>query len=369
MNIASPAERPKIIKFTYQEIDDNGNRTGFFSRKGSFDGTTLTLHKSEIPVLAVMRSESVRQVVVLYVATEDGGVIPLRLYLFSNAGKLVKALNQTVSQQWADGRQQYLNSLGMSREFKSETCPFCGATVDLSGHQHTPQYYCYYCESIVTRDQTGKSKEKEFNLCEGCGFYSRPQPFSTFYFVFLVVVYYWRHGTKYCCHVCMRKEAWKMFWLNMVFVLGFPFAVIQLFRVYFSKGPKEYKDLNTANQLAARGKPGPAAKAIQLYEKMAASLPHRTGIDYNIGLALFRAGLNDRAVLNLADCLKSCANYSPAYNGLRHCYEALGWTKQIEVLEKSYNQLDSRLEEIEKRKQSAAPPAAAEANSTAGAPA
>ena len=47
---------PETIRFKFKYLDDQGNETGFLSKKGSFDGERLELDSEEIPAVAILRA-------------------------------------------------------------------------------------------------------------------------------------------------------------------------------------------------------------------------------------------------------------------------------------------------------------------------
>src|SRR5207237_10268570 len=101
--------------------------------------------------------------------------------------------------------------------------------VDLTGFAETPQLYCPFCERIVSADDQGEMPNLDYKLCDRCGFYSKPIRYTATYLILNVMS--WRQ--HYSCHVCMRRETWKMLVANLLPpFIGFAFAVVQAVRSY-----------------------------------------------------------------------------------------------------------------------------------------
>lgn len=318
------------MRFKFKFLDTQGNETGFFSKKGHFDGETLQLDDIAVAANEVYEVDSRgnRMVVV-----EAKDVTQPSTHVFAVTSGSVEDLKQALgvarSAAAADRRREELSQKGLGHEYREVVCPHCDATNDLSGFPETPQIDCQFCHSVSTIAGSS-SEEKQYRLCDECGMYSKPRKFTIFYFYFLLVVYGWSSRTTWRCPGCMRGEAWKMFFGNLIFVLGVPVAIVQLIRAYGGTDlAAMYKGLDAAN-LKARG--GKMEAAVASYRKILDQHPHAAGIKYNVGLAFVQQNQLEAARTTLEAALNDCANYQPAANLLAHCYTELGETTKLEAL-------------------------------------
>ncbi len=196
--------------------------------------------------------------------------------------------------------------------------------------------YCSFCETISVPDAEPPAVARGFHLCDVCGYFSHPQPFTSFYFAYLLVAFSYQYKTTTRCHACMRPEAWKMLLINSLFILGAPFALGQLLRAYFFGSHRaHYPKLDAANAAAQAGK---VEKADVLYEQMLEEAPFRAGIQFN--RAKSRAVATDwegclQAALN---SLKECSNYRPAAELVGIALRAQGMTEEATVFEQHWGQ-------------------------------
>ena len=164
--------------------------------------------------------------------------------------------------------------------------------------------------------------------------FARPIKFTTFYFVFLIVFYWVSHGSTWRCPACMRREAWKMFFGNLIFLLGVPVAIVQLIRSYGGSSPGgAYKGLDKAN-IKARN--GDLMGALQIYRSILERVSYSAGLKYNIGLALLQQNDLERAAESFRISLEDCSNYVPAYQLLGPLYEDLGEQEKLEELKRMW---------------------------------
>ena len=212
-------------------------------------------------------------------------------------------------------------------------CPACDVTVDLTSFPPTPQMFCPYCETLSTIQSSlsPPPNEPDFRLCEICGMFSRPQPFTSFYFYYLIFHsgFHARRSTR--CRGCMRSAAWKMLAGNLLFVVGVFPALVQLTRAY-RKNPDKgaYSGLEPANQWARRGR---LREAIEGYRKILQHVHCAAGIYYNLGMTLYRGNDLPHAASVLELALEDCANYTPAYQLLEKCYQQSGQFAELEALQ------------------------------------
>lgn len=325
------------IEFKFKRLNDQGAETSMFNKKGRLTATSLILHKETIEINKIVKA--IRRFDRLLLQLENGTVIGLVV-----RGKalvpLMENINRVSSLYWAVEEQNKLDQQGRGREFRIEPCTYCGSAIQLTKFAHSEETYCGYCETVVKRDQAatpGESDDQQaMNVCDGCGYYSRPREFGTFYFYFLLIVYGFSHGKKFLCGGCCRGEAWKMFAANFIFLLGLPFAIIQLVRVYladrgFTAG---YAGLDKANLKARKGK---TKDALERYESMIHEHGDSCGLRYNRGLALAESGSLAEAGVEFEKALDLCSNYGPAVELLAACYQQTGNTEGLEALTKAWS--------------------------------
>lgn len=306
------------LTFKHRPIDANGNRKGFLAAKGSVDpGEGLAIRGETIPPEAIMAAKRLPGNVV--VVGLEGQAIAMDVY-GGQADRVCRAVNALASAHHAERHRAELAKKGAEHEFRTATCPRCEATIDLSRFPETPYVYCPFCEALSSPDAPDLTG---YCVCESCGYFGRPRTYTEFYFYFLLVVYGWRYSKHQICPACMRPKAWRMLFINAIFVLGVPVALVQLYRVYFAGQGKSaaFPGLEAANA-AARARKRPQAEA--LYERILERDEPAPGIRYNLGRVAAATGDPETAAAHLEMALAECANYAPAFGLLRAVYKATG---------------------------------------------
>lgn len=317
------------ISFKFKFIDEQGNEEGFRSKKGTFDGELLYLDEAEIPAAGLLEVDNRgNRMVLAFLADGEPSHIVFSV-TSGNTALLKEALGKARSRAWADNHREQLQKEGRGHEYREASCPHCDAVIDLTGQPESPQVSCSFCHTVGTIPDDGMvtREECDYRLCDQCGMYSKPRKFTIFYFYFLLVVYGFRSSETWRCPACMRPEAWKMLFGNLIFVLGVPVAIVQLIRSYGGTDIGSlYPGLDSAN-LKARGEN--LEGAIAGYRKILEKQPAAAGVKYNIGLAFLQRGETDNAARMLEASLADCANYEPAANALAGCYHELGRTEDL----------------------------------------
>jgi tetratricopeptide (TPR) repeat protein len=331
--IAVTSVPQETIRFKFQWVNQDGNVTGLWRKRGSFDGEILVLDKASIPAGAITHVEIRDKRLLLAAMTEEGE--PALLLLETSAGilkRLAAALNVARSSLWAEAHKRELNEQGRGHAYRDAVCPCCGATVVLSDMPHSPQLFCQFCGSLVTLGEPGApAGERHFKLCDECGMFSKPRKFTVAYFYFLLVVYGVSQRVTWRCPACMRGAAWKMFFGNLLFVLFVPVAIVQLIRSYGGSVSGPFAGLDTANLKARRGD---LAGALRIYNRISERVPYCAGVKYNVGQALLQQGRTPEAAEAFRLALEDCSNYAPAYGGLVRCYEQLGENEKLAELKR-----------------------------------
>lgn len=337
------------LTFKFHLLNDQGHQTSFFRKRGSFDGETLRLDGVPLPAAGMLQT-AVREnrMVILYV-TAEGDIAQVALMPTSKktTDELKRRLDIARSGAWARMHREELKQRGRGDAYRDARCPRCTATVILTDLPPSPQLYCPFCDSLTTTEAVlgPIAGEESLRLCEECGMYSQPRKFTIFYFYFLLVVYGWWNQATWRCPGCMRREAWKMFFGNLLFLLGAPVALVQLLRCYSGAiVGGAFRGLDSANLKARRGD---VRGALAGYRSILERVPHSAGIKYNLALALLQQGDEPRAAEALELALADCANYVPAYQLLKGVYTRLGATERLHELTAMWEDVEEARSEPE----------------------
>jgi hypothetical protein len=325
------------LKFRFQWDDGNGQPLASVTKTGVLSDNTITLDGDQIPVASIAVSDVRGHCLVLSVIQTGGDVVDIILHT-GMAKQVKEELGRLRSAIWADAHYEQLRKQGLGHTFRKQICPVCDATLDLTGMEDTPQISCSFCHTISTlRSPEGThvtEMERGYRLCDQCGMYSIPREFTIFYFYFLFVIFGWHAGTTWRCPGCMRGEAWKMLFGNLLFVLGVPIALIQLFRSYGGTDIGQlYPGLDRANLRANKGDlPG----AIEGYRRILQRRPVSAGVKFNIGRAMAMQDQLIEAAKMFEFSLADCSSYQPAAAALAACYAELGATEKLAELKERW---------------------------------
>ena len=299
------------VRFKYKLVARNGQRQGFFSTQGVVERDRLVLGDEELPLDTVLRAIARYDVLKVSVAMDDGQVGSVVLAVTSGSLRDVRAaVNRTASATWERRRKAEEPEPG-APPLRFETCPHCRSRVDVTGRPRTAQVWCLYCECVGTLGPHPDPDEARYRLCDVCGYYGSPVLFTSFLIWFALVVWGFKSRKMQSCRACMRREAWSMFGKNLLFVVGAPFALVQLIRAYASGKIVEgrFAGLDAAN---ARARAGKTDDAVRRYLEIEARERRPAGVAFSRGLALRIARRPAEAALAFEDALASCANYGPA---------------------------------------------------------
>ena len=328
---------PESVEFKYKWHDATGAVTGAEHGRGSFDGLTLRAGKLQIPIGNLIGFQTADSVFFLRFLDEKGRAVRAHIEVYgTDLVGLSRLVNAARSQAFAEKERTKLSKSGTLQTYRDSSCPFCQSTIILTGLPETDQVYCNFCDTLFTVDRNvGDALEMHFRICEKCGMYSRPRSFAVFYFYFLVFTFGFHHDAVESCSGCMRKSAWKMVLGNLLGVLGFPFALMQLYRSYATrKISGRFEGLDDANLLARRGK---VDMALEKYEQIMEVVPENAGVKFNIaqGLMVKRDFPHAQQMFELA--LDDCSNYWPAVHGLIASLEQQGKPKEIAAVQKLWS--------------------------------
>lgn len=317
-------------KFRYNSTDKEG---GVLSRAhaGVVDYPGLSLGNEQLPLERLITVQHwLDRLQVVYVGN-DGSLLQRVITIKSgNCRRVHSALSQLISARHAEAHRVALAQAGLEGEYVTQRCQACHATIDLSSKPVTEQIYCRYCDSLTT-PAAEATEAADYRICESCGFFDRPREFTTFYYVFLIVVHF--HSTKkyVICRNCRRRESWKMLGGNLPGVLGVLPALVQLARSYVAGGlgKSAFAGLDQANALAQNKRIDEAA---ELYDQIIERIGPSAGVSYSHGLALLQAERLEPAMVQFQRALLACSTYTPAYSKLCECYERLGMRDALEAL-------------------------------------
>lgn len=328
------------MDFKFKWLNQEGGADGVFSKRGRFDGDTLVLDDVELPSTILVDVDYRERNMWFSIYGEEGEEKTFGIFVSRGSPEQLKlALGRARSGAWAAHRREELVAEGRGFEYLDATCPHCNSVIDLTGFEKSPQVYCEFCHTVGTLDRPEgvRHDECKYRLCEECEMYSKPRRFTIFYFYYIVVTLGIVSRPTWRCPGCMRGEAWKMLFANLIFVLGVPIALMQLVRSYGGADLGGlYPGLDTANLNARNGK---FQKAIAGYLKILDKQPVAAGIKYNIAQAFIKQGDLSGAAQMFEYALKDCSNYPLAAYALVDCYESLGEHDQRDaVLEPWLNQ-------------------------------
>jgi len=334
------------LPFKYKLLNARGEEAGVFSKRGELTADEIVLDKTRIPLLAVAQTAVRMNRLILVVATGDQRLVTTAVAITSGASRgsrqararaIKQAIDRICSASWADRHRDQLRQQGRAAEFHAEDCPYCGATIDLSGFDPSPQVYCPYCQVVATLGPDAPPDEAAYRLCNACGYYSRPSAFTSTYIVFLCAAVIWRLRTTTRCNACMRSEALKMLLVNTPFVIGIPWTAVALTRAYFggSTLSAAFAGLDAANYAARKKK---WRKAEDLYDRILERMPHAAGVRYN--RALLRLGQEDwpGCLEEVKTLWADCANYQPAVGLACKALNRLGRQDKARALELRWSQ-------------------------------
>lgn len=332
--MATQTDALSVTKFKFRLTDDQGRPRGK-NLKGEVDPAKGLILGPDIVPFGAIGHMLPRHDDLLILSMGEGMAV---LSTPGKAKRVFQALAPHVSRAHADGHRTDLERRGLGNQFRSTACSHCRSTLDLSRMVETEAVYCRYCDRV---SQTGVEPKQTapYRCCASCGYYARPRKFTEFYFYFLVYVYGWRYSQHEFCSACMRSKAWKMLAINLVFILGVPVALTQLWRAYFGGSVGSlYPGVEAANAKSIGGK---RDKAEMIYLTILSKNPIGPGVHYNRGLNALRARDSDGAALAFEEALADCSNFLPAYLQLRDLYTKRGEQERVRELDELWDVSDA----------------------------
>ena len=302
------------FKFTFVR---GGNAASVFAKDGMVCAEGIVLDGRRLPHQCILDTDTRDRRIVLTLDNlawadptlsefvEDGFlVLEVRK---PDARTVEKTIDRFASYLEAETKRQRLAAEGREHEFRTQTCPSCYATVDLSCLPQSEYYYCRFCSSVHHFAQAQPMAD-HYRTCDECAMFDRNQSYTEFYFYFLVLVYGFSVTRRHMCDNCARGLFWKAFLINFIFVLGVPSAIWIRLKSRIGR-EASLAQLADANAKALKGD----ARASQaLFAGLHQVLPNHPGLHTNEARGYLEAGDAHSAYTSLQHALTACPNYLPA---------------------------------------------------------
>jgi len=297
----------------------NRQAQGLRAKKGQTDPEELVLDSERLRYAYITDTTSRDKRVVLAIShaarmsdklakqVQEGNVLVLEVSKIK-ARDLERYIDRKCAELAARKNEQRLITAGRGEQFQTTTCPECGCTVDTSEMKQILYYHCRFCQTIFTPDGEIITNGTSYHVCGECGMFGRVKGYTEFYFYFLLVVYGFSYQRRFVCDSCAHKMFLKSFFLNLIFLLGVPFALAIKISSLFGRDPN-LRRLAKANALAKKGK---YEQASPLYEAMHEVYPEHPGLAMNEGLGHLYGKDTDGASEYFRRAVKACNNYVPA---------------------------------------------------------
>jgi tetratricopeptide (TPR) repeat protein len=319
------------ITFKFKFVNTSGHETGFFATQGTLTENELILGKETYPLGYIYRVIRRYSRLAIVYSSVNG---PATMVIAPQGGmdaRLKETIDRLCSYRWAEARHAQLVQEGKGAAYRTAKCRRCTATVDLTGFRETPQFYCPYCENILQSDYAVDERLDAYRLCDKCRFYCQPARFTAVYII--LNVYSWRE--HHSCHVCMRRECWKMLAGNILPpFIGIIFATYHTIRAYYAGNlDATLPELVRANAYAQRGK---IDQARELYEAMLERFPVQVGLRYDLAMAYAKAQEWEDCLVAAQRALEDCSNYQPAADVVYQALTHMGRGEEAEHFAKSW---------------------------------
>ncbi len=294
----------------------DGQAVGFGRVKGRWTSDGIFLGEDFLPFDAILdtTSRDKRIVMVLDPSFEPTGKMAKRLmeghFLAIepsgvSARQLERNIDRHCSAREVAATRRRLEAEGLAHLIREEKCPVCESTVDLSGLDRTDYTYCRFCESLFSSNKI--TDGNEYTICGQCGMFDHIQPYTEFYFYFLLIVYGFSYKQVYLCHSCANKLFLKALGLNLIFVLGVPSAIWVKIKSILNR-KHDFEGLDTANALSKLGK---SQEANQHYQAILTNHPNHPAVLMNKALGQLIGDDQSGAIATLQDSLRACNHYVP----------------------------------------------------------
>lgn len=338
-----------VLTFKSKRFDPVTNYgVGLCASRGTFDGKLLDFGwYDKIPVEEIDRAYGHFQRLVIGKTNEE--VVFAEITNKKLMPDLVRKVNVAASLAKADMCETEQGA----EKFVSGTCPYCSSTIVLSNFEESPQVYCRYCETIFQRSGQIRESEQDMNLCDRCGFYSKPEDFWYMYIYFLVFAYAFVEKKRVLCKGCEKDKARKACCLNSLTLVGIPCALASMCKAnQVQDMPPAYVQLESANTLVKKGDKKHDThsmnEGMRIYNEILNTNDFNAGVRYNLGLAYIALKDYTHAAEAFEGALADCCNYEPAAVMLIGCYMEMGGnTRKIDELRDLFNLRETENENSE----------------------
>jgi len=313
--------QPTSFKFRFVVA---GNPKGFLrSPEGIVGPDHLQLDNTTIPFSAISDTVSrgdrlVLEILLPALEGKAGKYLSDSVLVVQPKGVPIDRLKALIDQNVAairlEEKRRLAREQGTEHLIRVESCPTCCSEIDLTGFEPSRYVYCPYCEVIHETGQTA-SLDREYRICEQCGYFGRVQSYTEFYFYFLLIAYGFSYKQRFLCTSCANSLFWQVLLANLIFVIGVPTALWVKIKSKLGRDPK-MAELSRANDLAWKGK---LQEAAQIFDSIRLQFPEHPGVLMNEGMANLKHGSTNSGNKLLGRALVSCPNYHPLHSLLDDC--------------------------------------------------
>lgn len=303
-------------EFRYKFVDHEGNETGFRYKKGYVDRKEVALDYMTIPHTSIQETVVIGDRLIMAINYDSSlhkdlfdKMYDRKLALTIKNAKPVdvkREIDIVVSRLHIKRRKQELQHQGEPNLFRATKCPRCNCAIDLSNFERTPYTYCPYCEVIfATKSKRLVDDSLTHSICPECKTYGEVRGHLDFFFYFVIIAYGYRYETKYMCPTCASKMANRLFFINLLFVLGlFPTLYTKIRSLWMMGG----SELNRVRNLSLSGQ---YAKAAPIYKQLYETQRAHPAILMNQAIGHLYGNDTEQGIKLLERSLKACANYLP----------------------------------------------------------
>ncbi len=301
-----------------------GNTRGLRFKTGAFAADSMAFGDDHVPYETIIDTVTRGNRVIIALAPEfapsgklakslnEGGLLVLEPRGIG-ARALEMAIDRECSTREAERLHRTLKAQGQEHLIRTEMCPVCDSTVDLSGLEATQYVYCRFCESIFSADRSQVTSGEQYRICDDCSMFDRIQAYPEFYFYFLLIVYGFSYKKRFLCDSCAHRLFLKALGLNLLFLIGLPTAIWVKIKSMVGR-EERFAALPEANALARAGQPREASLG---YDAILRNQPNHPAILRNQAMGHLNAGDETTAIDLLRRSLASCNQYLPVVRMLR----------------------------------------------------
>lgn len=303
-------------------------RSDVLSGHGVADTRSLRLRSADVPYGTIREARARGPFLALLVDTSKlpSQLVPeVREHVLvlevgpSRAEELRLFINQQISRVRANAHQNNLTQHGQEDQFRSERCPACNATINLTGLPDSPYLFCPACEALAVKNpSTGRRipvstpENARQGQCEVCGYYGRVKEYKETNMDYYVVVRVYKTTFRQTCDSCASEYA-RQNKYDAFRGLG------TMLKTKRGQG-ETWKRLAHANSLAAQKQ---LTEAIEIYNELLQEWPSHPGVLFDLAMAHMAVRKRAEAEAFARRALKACSNYGPALALLKELDEII----------------------------------------------